>query len=147
MEHVIRATIIYLFLFVILRASGNRQFGEITVFDAILLLIIAESTQQALIGEDFSITAGLILISTLVGIDIFFSQLKRWSKKADLILEGVPVLLIDKGTLLKENMKRERVDEGDIMAAARELRGLESLDQVKYAVLERNGTISIIPWR
>ncbi len=147
MEHVIRATIIYLFLFVILRASGNRQFGEITVFDAILLLIIAESTQQALIGEDFSITAGLILISTLVGIDIFFSQLKRWSKKADMILEGVPVLLIDKGTLLKENMKRERVDEEDIMAAARELRGLESLDQVKYAVLERNGTISIIPWR
>jgi uncharacterized membrane protein YcaP (DUF421 family) len=146
MELVIRGVVVYLFIFVIMRASGNRQFSELTAFDAVLLIIISEATQQALLGsQDFSLTAAFIVISTLIGTDILLSYAKRLSRKADLVLEGVPVLLMEDGELKEENLKAERVDEGDILAAARMLQGLENLGQIKYAVLERNGTISIIP--
>jgi uncharacterized membrane protein YcaP (DUF421 family) len=147
MDLVIRAAIIYLVLLVILRVSGNRQFSELTAFDAVLLIIISETTQQALVGDDFSMTASIILITTLIGLDISISILKRTSKTADAILEGVPVLLVDDGQLLEKNMHAERVDEEDILTAARQLHGLERLDQVKYAILERGGMISIVPAR
>jgi uncharacterized membrane protein YcaP (DUF421 family) len=146
MELVIRGAIIYLFLFVVIRASGNRQLSQITAFDAILLLIIAEATQQALLGEDFSLTAAIILVTTLVFIDIVLSFVRQWSPTADRIMDGVPVVLIDEGEMLKDQMNRERVDEDDLMTAARSEQGLERLDDVKYAVLERDGRISIIPW-
>ena len=146
MDLVFRGLFMYLFLLILLRVSGNRQFSEMTSFDIVLLLMIAEATQQAMIGgQDFSVTAGAIVIMTLVGVDIALSHIKQWSRKADLLLEGVPVLLVDNGNFLRENMRRERVDEEDILAAAREMQGLESIDQVKFAVLERAGQISIIP--
>lgn len=145
MDLVIRGAAIYLFLFVILRISGNRQFSELTTFDAVLLIIISEATQQGLIGdEDFSMTTVFIIIGTFVGLDIVISLVKQWSKKADEIMEGVPVLLFDNGEFLRTNMGKERVDENDILVAAREMYGLQSLDGVKYAVLERGGNISII---
>lgn len=145
MDLVFRGLFMYLFLLVLLRVSGNRQFSELTSFDIVLLLMIAEATQQAMIGDDFSVTAGAIVIITLVGIDIALSHIKQWSSRADLLLDGVPVLLVDHGNYLRGNMRRERVDEEDILAAAREMQGLESIDQVKFAVLERAGHISIIP--
>jgi len=145
MELIIRGAVMYAFLFAILRISGNRQFSGLTSFDVVLLLIISEATQQGLLGnDDFSLTAAFILVMTLVGIDIAMSLVKQWSKKADIVMEGVPVLLYDSGEFLHENMKKERVDEDDIRVAARSLHGLETLDGVKYAVLERGGSISII---
>jgi len=146
MELVVRAALIYGFLFAIMRISGNRQFSGLTSFDVVLLLIISEATQQGLLGsDDFSVTAAFILVGTLVSIDIALSLVKQWSKKADVVMEGVPVLLYDSGEFLRENMKKERVDEDDIRFAARSVHGLESLEGVKYAVLERGGSISIIP--
>ncbi|HXK34441.1 MAG TPA: YetF domain-containing protein [Dehalococcoidia bacterium] len=143
---VVRAIAIYVILMVLMRASGKRQFSELTAFDAILLLIISEAVQQALLGdEDFSLTAGVILIVTLVSIDILMSHIKQWWTKADLVLEGAPVLLLDDGELIDRAMDRERVDESDILAAARETFGIESLDEIRYAILERTGSISIIP--
>ena len=94
MELVARAAFIYVFLFVIMRISGNRQFSGLTNFDVVLLLIISEATQQGLLGnDDFSMTAAFILVGTLVGIDIALSLVKQRSKKADIVMEGVPVLL------------------------------------------------------
>jgi uncharacterized membrane protein YcaP (DUF421 family) len=95
--------------------------------------------------DDFSLTTAFILIMTLVGIDILLSFVKQWSKKADVVMEGVPVLLYDGGEFLRDNMRKERVDEDDIRFAARSVHGIESLDAVKYAILERGGSISIIP--
>jgi uncharacterized membrane protein YcaP (DUF421 family) len=146
MDLVIRGAIIYAVLFVLMRAAGHRQFSELTAFDAVLLIIISETTQQALVGDqDFSIITATVLISTLIGIDVAISLVKRYWRQADLLIEGVPVLLMDDGKLLEENLKRERVDEEDILEAARQLQGLENLKQVKYAILERSGSISIIP--
>ena len=145
MDTVIRAFAIYFFLLVVFRIAGKRALVQITTFDFVLLLIIGEATQQALIGNDFSITTAWILIATLVGIDIAISLLKERFKKLERLVDGVPLVLVSNGELLRDRMEKSRVDEGDILGAARELQGLERLDQIKYAVLERSGTITIIP--
>jgi uncharacterized membrane protein YcaP (DUF421 family) len=146
MSLVIRAVIVYAFLMLLMRVSGKRQFARLTPFDLVLLLIIAEAVQQALLGsDDFSLTTALILVTTLVSVDIGLSLLKQYSGKADLVLEGAPVVLLDDGKLITEHMRKERVDEADILTAARENFGIEKLDDVRYAILERTGTISIIP--
>lgn len=146
MDLVVRAAAIYIFLVVIMRASGKRQFSQMTTFDFVLLLIISEAVQQALLGsDDFSLTAAVVLVTTLASIDIALSFVKQQSRRADLVLEGTPLLLLDNGQLLTENMKRERVDDGDILESARSNFGIEKLDEIRYAVLETNGSISIVP--
>lgn len=146
MELVIRAATMYAVLFVLMRVSGNRQFSQLTAFDAVLIIIISEATQQAMMGgQDFSLMAAIIVISTIIGLDIAISLVKHRSQRADLVIEGVPVLLLDDGKLIDKTMDRERVDVEDILAAAREKHGIEGLDGIRYAILERNGNISIIP--
>lgn len=144
MESVLRGVAVYFFVYLVLRASGKRSLSQITTFDFVLLLIISETTQQALLGDDFSLTNAFIIIVTLVGIDIALSLLKQRSPRAEQVLEGQPLLLVADGKLLQERLDNERIDEQDILSAAR-LQGLERMDQVKYAVLERSGGISIIP--
>jgi uncharacterized membrane protein YcaP (DUF421 family) len=145
MDLVVRAAVVFLFLFVVMRIAGNRQFSEMTTFDAVLVIVIAEVTGNSLSGEDYSITASIVVISTLVGLDLLISLLKGRSKRFDKLAEGVPMLLVENGRFLKGNMKKERVDEGDVMSAARQAHGIEELSQIKYAVLERDGTISVVP--
>lgn len=144
MESVIRAAAVYLFLFLVFRITGQRGLAQITTFDFVLLLIISEATQNALVGENYSLTNAFLVILTLVALDTGFVIFKRWSPKADKVLEGAPLVLVD-GKSIEHRMKRSRVDESDVLSAARELQGLERLEQIKYAVLERSGVISIIP--
>jgi len=145
MESVLRGAAVYLFLLVVFRLSGQRSLAQITTFDFVLLLIISEAIQQALIGNDNSmINAGLIVL-TLAALNVGLSILKQRSKHAEKVLEDVPLVLVAEGRILKERMDKVRVDEDDILEAARSLHGLERLDQIRYAVLERSGDISIIP--
>ncbi|MCL4640060.1 MULTISPECIES: DUF421 domain-containing protein [Olivibacter] len=146
MNPIIRGIAIYLFLLVLFRVLGKRSLAETTTFDFVLLLIIGEATQQALLGEDFSMTNSLILITVLIGLDMILGKFKGRFPRLDKMLEGTPLILIDQGQPLKERMKRAGVEEEDIMEAARLNHGLEQLNQIKYAVLERNGSISIIPF-
>lgn len=145
MNPIVRGLAVYLFLLVIFRILGRRSMAEITTFDFVLLLIIGEATQQALLGEDYSITNALVLITALVGVDILLTKLKDRFKLFDKILDGTPLILVDNGKPLKERMKKVSVEEEDILEAARMVHGLESMEQIKYAVLERDGSISIIP--
>jgi uncharacterized membrane protein YcaP (DUF421 family) len=144
MQPILRALLIYLFLLIIFRVTGKRSLTEATTFDFVLLLIIGEATQQALLGDDFSVTNAFIVITTLVGIDVAFSMLKRF-KIIDHITEGAPLIIVNEGKPLKTRMKKCRVDEDDVLEAARSLHGLERMSQIKYAVLEIDGSISIIP--
>ena len=145
MDLVIRGAVIYLFLLFVMRISGNRQLSETTTFDLILLLVISEVTQQAFVGDqDFSITAAVVLILTLVGLDIVLSMVKQHVASAGRVLEGVPMLLIDDGKPVEQTMNKERVDVNEIMATARENYGIDSLEQIQYAVLEADGKISIV---
>jgi uncharacterized membrane protein YcaP (DUF421 family) len=145
MDAVLRAAAIYLVLLVIFRVAGKRSLGQATTFDFVLLLIVGEATQQALLGEDFSVTNAALVIVTLVGIDVGLSLWKQRSPALDRILEGQPLIVVEHGRPVREHMRRARVDDHDVLAAARELQGLERMDQIRYAVLERNGTISIVP--
>lgn len=145
MEPILRAAMVYLLLLLVFRMSGKRSLAQITTFDFVLLLIIGEAVQQALLGEDFSITNAILIVITLLGIDIGISLLKGRSERFEKLVESVPLILIEDGQLHKERMEKARVDEEDILAAARELQGLERLDQIKYAILERSGGISIVP--
>ncbi len=145
MDSVIRAAVIYVFLLVLFRISGRRTLSELTSFDLVLLLIVSEATQQALIGEDYSMTGAMLVILTLVFLDIALSLFKQRAPRLEKWLEGLPTVVVEDGKPLLEVMHRARIDESDILAAARELQGLERMDQIKFAVLERSGGISIIP--
>lgn len=145
MDAVIRAAAIYCFIWLVFRIAGKRTLSETTTFDFVLLLIIAETTQQALLGEDFSLTNAFILIATLVGIDIVLSLVKLRFPRVEKVVDGEPVVLVADGRPLDDRMKRARVDRQDILEAARRLQGLERFEQIKYAVLEQSGGITIIP--
>ena len=145
MDAVLRAAIIYIFLLVVFRVAGERTLASLTTFDFVLLLIIAEATQQGLIGDDFSVTKALLVIATLVSLDIGLSLLKERWQGLHKALEGVPLVIVEDGRVLEDRMRRARVDIDDVLQAARERQGLENMDQIKYAVLERTGEISIIP--
>lgn len=145
MESVIRAGAVYFIMLVIFRLAGNRSIAQLTAFDFVLLLIVSEAIQQAMITSDSSLTNAFLLVLTLVGLDIMMSLWKQRSPTVEKILDGVPVLIMENGKLHHDRMKRERVDEGDILASARERHGVERLDQVKHAVVEATGGISVIP--
>jgi uncharacterized membrane protein YcaP (DUF421 family) len=145
MESVLRALAIYGVLLLLLRLTGRRTLKEMTPFDLVLLLIISEATQQAMLGDDFSITNAVLVITTLLLADIGLSLLKARSPRLARVLEGVPTLLVAHGRPLPGRLERARLDEEDVLAAARELQGLERMDQIRFAVLETNGQITIIP--
>lgn len=145
MDAVIRALAIYVILMLVFRISGKRSLAQITTFDFVLILVIGEATQQALLGNDFSLTNAFLVIVTLVGLDIGMSLVKQRSKTIEKWLDSVPVVIIEEGKLLQDRMDKARIDEADILSRAREYHGLERLDQIKYAVLERSGGITIIP--
>ena len=145
MDSVLRAGAVYLFLLLLFRLAGKRTLAEVTTFDFVLLLIISEATQQAMVDGDNSMTNAFLLIATLIGMNILMSELKQRFKPVDRLLDGLPLLIVEHGKPLHDRMAKERVDVDDVLDAARESHGLERLDQIKYAVLERNGRISIIP--
>jgi uncharacterized membrane protein YcaP (DUF421 family) len=148
MDIVIRAASIYFFLLIILRFAGRRTLAQTTPFDLVLLLIISETVQQAFIdGEDSSVTSALIAIVTLVGIDVLLAQVKsKWHGLAK-FLDGAPMVLVEDGRPLETRMRYARIDEEEILEAARSAHGLISLDEIKYAVLETSGNVSVIPKR
>lgn len=145
MELVLRGLAIYVALFLLMRAGGNRQFSNMTAFDAVLVILVAEVTGQALIGEDYSVTGAIVVLTVIVGTDIRLSWAKHRWKPLRAFADGSSVLIVDDGKVVQRALDRERVEVKDILDAARLRHGLESLDQVKHAVLEPNGTISIVP--
>ncbi|MEJ7810256.1 MAG: YetF domain-containing protein [Gemmatimonadaceae bacterium] len=146
MDSVFGAATVYIALLLLFRISGKRTVGDISTFDFVLLLIISESVQQAMVGRDQSMTHGLLLVTTLIGLDVALSLWRRRKGGLARWLESPPLVVVENGRPLAERMWKTRVDESDILAAARERQGLERMDQIKYAVVESSGKISIIPW-
>lgn len=145
METVLRAAGIYLLLMVVFKIAGRRALLQMTSFDLILLLIISEATQQALLGDDFSVTGAGLTIITLIAIDVVLGKLKTRFPVVEQLAEGGPVILVEHGKELPTRMKMTGINHEDIMEAARSSQGLERLEQIRFAVLEVNGHISIIP--
>ena len=147
MESVIRGLIVYLFLLLVFRIAGKRTLAEMTSFDLVLLLIISETIQQALVDNDHSLTNGFLLILTLVGASVVLAWLREKSKPIEKWLDDVPLIIMEHGKLHHDRMTKVRVDENDIMMAARQAHGLERMEQIKYAIVENDGEISIVPHR
>lgn len=144
MDMIVRAIAIYLVLLVVFKIAGRRTLLQMTSFDLILLLIISEATQQALLGNDFSITGAALTIITLVVVDMIFSMIKKYISGAESMIDGSPVILVENGELLHEKMKLADISCDDIMASARNNQGVYKISDIKFAILERNGHISII---
>lgn len=145
MDSVLRAAAIYVVLLILFRVAGRRSLAELTAFDFILLLIIGDATQQALLSEDYSLINAFLVIVTLISIDVGISLWKQRSRTVNRLIDGVPTILVENGRPFPHLMNRARVREEEIMEAARRLQGLERMDQIKYAVLEVSGGITIVP--
>lgn len=145
MDTVLRAGAIYLVLLLLFRIAGRRSLYQITTFDLVLLLVIGEATQPALLGDDLSVTTAVIAVTTLLTLDVGFSLLKRDVPFANRVLDGRPTLLVLHGQPLREEMRMARIDLADVMQAARERQGIVEIGDVGMAVLEVGGAISVVP--
>lgn len=145
MDAVLRAAAIYLVMLVLFKVAGRRSLSDLTTFDLVLLMIIGEATQQALLGDDFSVTNAVLVIGTLIAIDVGLSLLKDRSARVARMIDGSPTILIENGRVLEDRLRRCRLRLDDIMEIAREKQGLETLQQIKFAIIERNGKVSIVP--
>ncbi|HEX2174916.1 MAG TPA: YetF domain-containing protein [Nocardioidaceae bacterium] len=145
MDAVLRALAIYVVILLLFRLTGKRSLLQATTFDFVLLLIVGEATQQALLGDDFSLTNAVTVIGTLIGLDRLADYLGFRFPRLDKLMESTSVILIDDGKPLKDRMDKAHVNEEDILEQARQNHGIERMDQVKFAVLERSGSISVIP--
>ena len=145
MDPILRATAAYVFLIVLLRLAGRRTLGELTPFDLVVLMLVGDFMREPLVQDDPSFVRGTILCATLVGIDIVLAAVKTRSRRVERWLEGVPVVLVEYGRPLHDVMRRARIAEEDVLAAARTHRGLQHMAEIRLAVLERTGMISVIP--
>ena len=140
----VRTLVVYLALIVLLRVSGKRQLGQMTPFDLVVLLVISNAVQNAMVGPDTSLVGGLLAAAILVGLNWLVDRLGLRSGWLRERLIGTPTLLIHDGQLLEERLSREGIDRDEVMQALRE-HGVDDLEQVKLAVLEVDGTISVVP--
>lgn len=145
MDTIIRAAFVYFLLLLLFRLSGKRTLAQITTFDLVLTLIISEAIQQAMVDTDHSLTNAFLLVVTLVGLNVLLSVAKQRFPRLERLIEGVPTVILEKGRLHHDRMQKERVDDADILEAARELQGIARLEQIRYAVVEKDGRITVVP--
>lgn len=145
MEAVLRSVGIYLVLLLLFRLTGKRSLAQITTFDFVLLLIIGESTQQALLGEDFSLTQAAVVVATLLALERSADYLSWRFPTLRRITDSQPVVLVDDGRVLHDVLDHYHLGVDDVVTAGREQHGLRSVADVQWAVLEVSGGISIVP--
>ena len=145
-EIVLRTAIVYLAVLGLLRLAGKREMGQMSLADFVVILVIANAVQNALNGSDPSLTGGLASAMTLVGLSYLLDRFGRRLPFLGHLVSGEPTLLLQDGGLIDENLRREHLEPEDIQMAARE-HGVADLSDVAAAVLESDGSISIIPKR
>lgn len=141
---VIRTVVVYMVILVGLRLAGKREIGQMTVFDLVVLLLISNAVQNAMVGPDTSLTGGILAAIVLLGVNILVARLRlRWPRLRHWV-EGSPTLLVLRGVPISDHMRREGIDEDTLLAALRE-HGVADLSGVEMAVLEIDGSISVVP--
>jgi uncharacterized membrane protein YcaP (DUF421 family) len=143
MDIVLRALVVYLFILVLTRAVGRRELGSLEPFDLILLVMIGDLVQQGVTQNDFSVTGSFLAVGTIGVLTVVFSYLPWRFQVLRPVLEGVPTILMENGDVVEKNLRRHRLTQEEIAAAAR-VQNIASLSQVRWAVLETNGQISFI---
>jgi len=141
---IIRTMAVYLAILVGLRISGKREIGQMTVFDLVVLLLIANAVQNAMVGPDTSLVGGILAAVVLLVANAIIASLRlRWPRLRRLV-EGSPTLLVLHGEVIPQHMRREGIDEESLLTALRE-HGVAEIGEVEMAVLEIDGSISVVP--
>jgi len=143
MDLVFRGLVIYVVILVFTRIIGRRELSTLQPFDLILLVVIGDLVQQGVTQNDLSVTGVLIVIGTIGMAQVATSYVSFKSRRLRVVLEGDPIVLVENGNVIERNMRRERLTVDDLAEQARKAE-IESLDDVKWAVLETNGEISFI---
>jgi uncharacterized membrane protein YcaP (DUF421 family) len=141
-EIVLRAAVVYAVLFLLLRFGGKKHVGDLAPFDLVVLLILSETVQGALIADDNSLVGGLIAAATLIALSHVVGYLSWRSKQMERFFEGTPRVLVRNGRVLKETLAKEQVTHSELIEALRR-EGCTSLKKVRFAVLENDGTITV----
>ena len=141
---ILRTVTVYFFILFGLRLTGKREIGQMTIFDLVLLLLIANAVQNAMVGPDNSLIGGVLAAATLLVVNMAVARLRlRWPRLRRFI-EGSPTLLILRGEVISRHLRREGLDEETLETALRE-HGVTDLSEVEMAVLETDGSISVVP--
>jgi uncharacterized membrane protein YcaP (DUF421 family) len=143
LDIIIRTGVVYLALLAGLRLTGKRQVGQMTPFDFLLLLLLANAVQNAMTGPDTSLAGGLVAAAALFAANGAVAWTARRSSRAARIVEGTPTILIRRGGILDENCAREGISREDLLRALRE-HGVGDAAQVRSAILEVDGTVSVL---
>lgn len=141
---VVRTTVVYLVLVFGLRVMGKREVGQFTPFDLVLILLIANAVQNGMVGPDNTLVGALVSAVTLLLLNRFVGRLVDRNLALRRYVLGQPTLLVHDGEIQRENLKREDVTDEELVASIRE-HGFEGVDDVRLAVLEVDGTISVVP--
>jgi uncharacterized membrane protein YcaP (DUF421 family) len=140
---VLRAVIIYVVFFIGLRLFGKRELGQFTTFDLVLVLLVANALQPAITGPDNSVTGGAIIVAILLVFNRGVAMLRNWWPWFDHLIEPPPTVVVQDGTVIKESLEKEGLSVDDVEMAIRE-HGVDKLRDVKVAVLENDGSISVV---
>lgn len=141
MEIVIRALVVFLFLWLITRIVGRSTLGEISTFQLIVFITMGDLVQQAVTQQDYSVTAAVLAVSTFALLTILISWVNQRWPRARPVIQGTPVLLVVNGEPQIETLRRERMSLDDLYSDARQ-EGIERLSDVRLAVLETNGQVA-----
>jgi uncharacterized membrane protein YcaP (DUF421 family) len=143
MDIAIRAVVLYAFLIFVMRVTGRRELSALSAVDLVLLIVLGDAIQQGLTQDDYSVVGALIAVSTIAVMQVGSSYLSYRFRRVRRVLEGEPVVIIEDGTLLEANLRRERMKPEEVAEEMR-LQQIASFDEVAWGILERNGQISFI---
>lgn len=143
-EIIIRATVVYIAVVLALKLTGRRSLGQRNAIDLVLILIVANAVQNAMIGSDTSLIGGLIAAATLFSVDLVYDRMIGRSAKARNFFTGSPIVLINHGQVVEANMRKEHIQLDELEEALRE-HGVEEIGEVKTGILEMDGSLSIVP--
>lgn len=142
-EFILRAVVVYVVVLTMVRVAGKRALGQFTPFDMLLLILLGNAVQNALLGQDTSLGGGLILAATLIVLNYFVGWVTTRSPAVERVIDGEPVVLARHGQVLHRVLQRELVSKADFARAMRDA-GCENIDEVDLALLEINGHITFL---
>jgi uncharacterized membrane protein YcaP (DUF421 family) len=143
MDIALRAAFLYCFVLFVMRVVGRRELSSLSAVDLVLLIVLGDAIQQGLTQDDYSVTGSVIAVSTIASLSVITSYLGFRSKRARKVLEGLPLVLVDRGKVVQQNLARERISEDELTEEMRQQQ-IGSLEDVQWGILETNGSISFI---
>ncbi len=144
MFSIIRTLAIYLLILFFLRTTSKRSLSNMSPFEFVLLMMMGGIAVPSMQGDDRSLTNALLIICTLMGTHLLLAWFKQHSRTAEKLIEGTPMVVLEDGKPIRHRMRKMLIHDQDILQAVRE-KGLERMEQAKYAIVERNGVIVVIP--